>query len=64
MLYDNVYLIVVPILMIFITITLRLLGIIFNSGLEFIVGGLFGLGIHYLFQNYVKRRARVHENTP
>lgn len=64
MLYDNVYLIVAPILMIFITITLRLLGIIFNSGLEFIVGGLFGLGIHYLFQNYVKRRARVHENTP
>ena len=64
MLYDNVYLIVAPILMIFITITLRLLGVILNSGLEFIVGGLFGLGLHYLFQNYVKRRARVHENTP
>ena len=62
--YESGYIILVPLLLIFLTIALRLMGIIFNSGMEFILGALAGLGIHYLFKNYMQKRTKSHENTP
>ncbi len=62
--YDNVYLFIIPAVMILITLTLRMFGLILNSGMEFIIGGLFGLAVHYMFQSYTKKKANTHENTP
>lgn len=62
--YDNVYLFIIPAVMILITLTMRLFGLILNSGMEFIIGGLFGLAVHYLFLSYTKKKANVNENTP
>jgi hypothetical protein len=62
--YDNVYLFIIPSVMILITLTMRLFGLILNSGMEFVIGGLFGLAVHYLFLSYTKKKANIHENTP
>jgi ABC-type glycerol-3-phosphate transport system permease component len=62
--YDNVYLFIIPAVMILITLTMRLFGLILNSGMEFIIGGLFGLAVHYLFLSYTKKKANINENTP
>lgn len=62
--YESGYLILGPLLLIFLTIALRLMGVILNSGMEFILGALAGLGIHYLFKNYMQKRTKSHENTP
>ena len=62
--YDNVYLFVIPAVMILITLTMRMFGFILNSGMEFIIGGLFGLAVHYFFQSYTKKKANIDEHTP
>jgi hypothetical protein len=62
--YDNLYLFVIPAVMILITLTMRMFGLILNSGMEFIIGGLFGLAIHYAFQSYTKKKASLDEHTP
>jgi ABC-type multidrug transport system permease subunit len=62
--YDQAFLFLIPGIMLVITITLRLLGVIWNSEMEFIIGGLFGIACHYFLQTYMNKRSQIDDETP
>jgi ABC-type multidrug transport system permease subunit len=62
--YDQSFLFLIPGIMLVITITLRLLGVIWNSEMEFIIGGLFGIACHYFLQTYMNKRSQIDDETP
>jgi hypothetical protein len=62
--FDQAFLFLIPGIMLTITITMRLLGIIWNSEMEFIVGGIVGIGCHFLIQNYFTKKSQLNDETP
>ncbi len=62
--YDQAFLFLIPGIMLIITVTLRLLGVIWNSEMEFIIGGLFGIACHYFLQTYMNKRSQIDDETP
>jgi hypothetical protein len=64
LLYEYSYYFVVPSIMLIVAITFRLTGFILNTGMEFLVGGLFGLLLNFLIQSFLKKRENAYENTP
>ena len=62
--YDQAFLFLIPAIMLIITVTMRLLGIIWNSEMEFIIGGLVGIACHYFIQSYMSKRSQINDETP
>ncbi len=62
--YDQAFLFLIPGIMLIITVTMRLLGIIWNSEMEFIIGGLVGIACHYFIQTYLNKRSQINDETP
>lgn len=62
--FDQAFLFLIPGIMLTITITMRLLGVIWNSEMEFILGGIVGIGCHFLIQNYFKKKSQLNDETP